>query len=166
MSRPVQITKEEIENLITKGFSMKAIAKKYQCAVSTLNFIRRNKEREPDVKALCSECGIEFIGPPHRKTCGSQVCQSKRNMRISQPITADWKSKIRPYSYTSNMLLVEDLEAGWSLERTALMYDRDIDDLKQHIEVIKADGTYKKIQSRLSTYQKERTIIKGSNELI
>lgn len=50
---------------------------------------------------------------------------------------------IRPYSLTSDRLIVEDIEKGFTVERIAKIYNRDVDDLKEHIEKIKG-----KVKSR------------------
>jgi hypothetical protein len=50
---------------------------------------------------------------------------------------------IRPYSLTSDRLIVEDIEKGYTVKKIAQIYNRDIDDLKEHIEKIKG-----KIKSR------------------
>lgn len=50
---------------------------------------------------------------------------------------------IRPYSLTSDRLIVEDIEKGFTVEKIAQIYIRDVDDLKEHIEKIKG-----KIKSR------------------
>lgn len=44
---------------------------------------------------------------------------------------------IRPYSLTSDRLIVEDIEKGFTAEKIAKIYNRDVDDLKEHIEKIK-----------------------------
>lgn len=46
---------------------------------------------------------------------------------------------IRPYSLTSDRLIVEDIEKGLSIEKIAKIYNRDIDDLKKHIGKIKGE---------------------------
>ena len=48
---------------------------------------------------------------------------------------------IRPYSLTSDRLIVEDIEKGLSIEKIAKIYNRDIDDLKKRVKKIK--GTVK-----------------------
>ena len=44
---------------------------------------------------------------------------------------------IRPYSLTSDRLIVEDIEKGLSIEKIAKIYNRDIDDLKKRVKKIK-----------------------------
>lgn len=46
---------------------------------------------------------------------------------------------VRPYSLTSDRLIVEDIEKGLSIEKIAKIYNRDIDDLKKRIEKIKGE---------------------------
>ncbi len=48
---------------------------------------------------------------------------------------------IRPYSLTTNRMIIEDLENGFPVEKIAKIYNRDAADLKKHIEKIK--GTVK-----------------------
>ena len=48
---------------------------------------------------------------------------------------------IRPYSLTSDRLIVEDIEKRLSIEKIAKIYNRDIDDLKKRVKKIK--GTVK-----------------------
>ena len=50
---------------------------------------------------------------------------------------------IRPYSLASDRLIIEDLENGFSVKKIAQIYNRDVDDLKEHIEKIKG-----KVKSR------------------
>ena len=44
---------------------------------------------------------------------------------------------IRPYSLTSDRLIVEDIEKGYTVKKIAKIYNRDVDDLKEHIGKIK-----------------------------
>ena len=44
---------------------------------------------------------------------------------------------IRPYSLTSDRLIVEDLAKGFPVEKIAKIYNRDVKDLKKHIGKIK-----------------------------
>jgi hypothetical protein len=46
---------------------------------------------------------------------------------------------IRPYSLTSDRLIVEDLAKGFPVEKIAKIYNRDVKDLKKHIEKIKGE---------------------------
>ena len=48
---------------------------------------------------------------------------------------------IRPYSLTSDRLIIEDIEKRLSIEKIAKIYNRDIDDLKKRVKKIK--GTVK-----------------------
>ena len=48
---------------------------------------------------------------------------------------------IRPYSLTSDRLIVEDIEKGYTVKKIAQIYNRDAADLKKHIGKIK--GTVK-----------------------
>ena len=44
---------------------------------------------------------------------------------------------IRPYSHTADRMVIEDIENGMTVEEIAQLYNRDVEDLKQHIEQIK-----------------------------
>ncbi len=44
---------------------------------------------------------------------------------------------IRPYSLTSDRLIAEDIEKGYTVKKIAQIYNRDVDDLKKHIKKIK-----------------------------
>ena len=44
---------------------------------------------------------------------------------------------IRPYSLTSDRLIVEDIEKGYTVKKIAKIYNRDAADLKKHIGKIK-----------------------------
>jgi len=44
---------------------------------------------------------------------------------------------IRPYSHTADRMVIEDIENGMTTEEIATLYNRDVEDLKQHIEQIK-----------------------------
>lgn len=46
---------------------------------------------------------------------------------------------VRPYSKTSDRMIIEDIEKGLSIEKIAKIYNRDVDDLKEHIEKIKGE---------------------------
>ena len=50
---------------------------------------------------------------------------------------------IRPYSVVADRMIIEDIEKGFTAERIAKIYNRDVDDLKEHIEKIKG-----KVKSR------------------
>ena len=50
---------------------------------------------------------------------------------------------VRPYSLTSDRMIAEDIEKGYTVKKIAQIYNRDVDDLKEHIEKIKG-----KVKSR------------------
>jgi hypothetical protein len=43
---------------------------------------------------------------------------------------------VRPYSKTSDRMIIEDIEKGFSIEKIAKIYNRDADDLRKHIKKI------------------------------
>lgn len=71
-------------------------------------------------------------------------------------------SKIRPYTETSNILIIQDLERGWSIQQIADMYDRDPADLKRHISKLLQDGTAGRIKRMLTAYRRHNTLARGS----
>ena len=44
---------------------------------------------------------------------------------------------IRHYSVVADRMIIEDIEKGFTAEKIAKIYNRDVDDLKEHIEKIK-----------------------------
>jgi hypothetical protein len=44
---------------------------------------------------------------------------------------------VRPYSKTSDRMIIEDIEKGYTVKKIAQIYNRDVDDLKKHIGKIK-----------------------------
>jgi hypothetical protein len=62
--------------------------------------------------------------------------------------------KIRPYTYTSDMMIIEDIDNGYDVSQIAAMYDRDIDDLQKHIAQITQDGTADKIRKIKTAHKK------------
>jgi len=66
-------------------------------------------------------------------------------------------SKIRPYTETSNILIIQDLEKGWSIQQIAEMYDRDPADLRRHINKILQDGTAGRLKRMLTSYRRNNT---------
>lgn len=104
---------------------------------------------------ICPECGEEFTPKSKdRQICYKAECYVERNKRYSQKNRKKYirkpedSGKVRPYSFTSNMLLAEDIQKGMTLKQMAKLYDRDIHDLKRHIEKITSDGTIEKIIRR------------------
>lgn len=74
------------------------------------------------------------------KKGGEQMIETKTELTKEEKIDI---GLIRPYSLTSDRLIVEDIEKGFTAERIAKIYNRDVDDLKEHIEKIKG-----KVKSR------------------
>lgn len=71
-------------------------------------------------------------------------------------------SKIRPYTETSNILIIQDLERGWSIQQIADMYDRDPADLRRHINKILQDGTAGRLKRMLTSYRQNNVLARGS----
>ena len=102
----------------------------------------------------CPECGRKFT--PIRSSriyCYDEQCYKIRHRRqareYQQRQAKSPYGRIRPYTYTSNLLIADDIKKGRSIKWMARMYDRDPDDLKKHIDKIKNDGTLEKILRRI-----------------
>ena len=103
----------------------------------------------------CPECGEEFTpNRSSRKICYKEECYIKKHRRYNSTNNAKNRSKaqpegkVRPYTFTTNLMLTSDIQKGLTLKEMAKLYDRDIHDLKKHIEKITSDGTAEKIIRR------------------
>lgn len=103
----------------------------------------------------CPDCGATFT--PKRSSriyCYDEQCYTIRHRRYNNTNNtknrrkAQPEGRIRPYTFTSNMMLVDDIRKGLTIKQMAKLYDRDIHDLKRHIEKITSDGTVEKIIRR------------------
>jgi hypothetical protein len=77
---------------------------------------------------------------------GKPPVYAKRREKAVNEVTQQEKidsGLVRPYSKTSDRMIIEDIEKGLSIEKIAKIYNRDVDDLKKHIGKIKG-----KIKSR------------------
>lgn len=165
MSRHVHIDRKEVLELKNQGYSITAIAKRYGCCRDKIYKVIKGKTRAPERTLICPYCQSEYkvSGKSQKKTCGAKECVKKQN-RINNRILyekrkqkkqqARLEGKVRPYTETSNMLIVQDLEEGRSIKFMAAIYDRDPEDLKKHIERIIQDGTARKIKQMLDLHQK------------
>ena len=68
------------------------------------------------------------------KKGGEQMIETKTELTKEEKIKL---GLIRPYSVATDRMIVEDIEKGFTAERIAKIYNRDVDDLKEHIEKIK-----------------------------
>ena len=71
---------------------------------------------------------------------GEQMIETKTELTEEEKIKL---GLIRPYSVVADRMIIEDIEKGFTAERIAQIYNRDVDDLKEHIEKIKG-----KVKSR------------------
>lgn len=157
---------KEIEKMLESGMTKKAIAEKFGCSDATIGRISRG-EFEPIKKIICPFCEGEYFPKQNRlqATCGSEACLKQRENNYRKALRSKKHKKmrgecrpnpIREYTDTSNMMIVVDLEKGYSLEYIAKAYDRDKNDLEKHIEKIKADGTVEKIKKKLEKYRENQ----------
>ena len=68
------------------------------------------------------------------KKGGEQMIETKTELTKKEKIKL---GLIRPYSVVADRMIIEDIEKGFTAERIAKIYNRDVDDLKEHIEKIK-----------------------------
>lgn len=71
---------------------------------------------------------------------GEQMIETKTELTKEEKIKL---GLIRPYSVVADRMIIEDIEKGFTAEKIAKIYNRDVDDLKEHIEKIKG-----KVKSR------------------
>ena len=74
------------------------------------------------------------------KKGGEQMIETKTELTKEEKIKL---GLIRPYSVVADRMIIEDIEKGFTAEKIAKIYNRDVDDLKEHIEKIKG-----KVKSR------------------
>lgn len=70
------------------------------------------------------------------KKGGEQMIETKTELTKEEKIKL---GLIRPYSVAADRMIIEDLENGFPVEKIAKIYNRDVDDLKEHIEKIKGE---------------------------
>jgi hypothetical protein len=103
-------------------------------------------------KGNCKICGREFTKrAKNQKICGDPECKKKRHRLYRYGTTG---GKIRPYTTTSDMMILDDIAKDRSITWMAELYDRDVDDLINHIEKILSDGTADKIKRKIAAYQR------------
>lgn len=105
---------------------------------------------------LCPECGEEFTPKSKdRQICYKKECYTERNKRYSRKNRKKYirkpedTGKVRPYTFTSNLMLTSDIQKGLTIKQMAKLYDRDEHDLKRHIKKITSDGTVEKIRRKI-----------------
>ena len=103
----------------------------------------------------CPDCGAEFTPKRiSRVYCYDEQCYIERHRRQNSVTNAKSRrkakpeGKVRPYTFTSNLMLADDIQKGLTIKQMAKLYDRDIHDLKKHVEKITSDGTAEKIIRR------------------
>lgn len=166
MSRHVHIDKKDVLELRSQGLSISAIAERYSCSRSKIYYILSGGKRKPKRTMVCPYCKKTVkVASNRRKTCGSKECSKAHNRALSRAHNEKKKqkaapgSRIRPYTETSNMLIVQDLARGRSIKHIAKMYDRDPDDLQRHIEKILRDGTADRINRMLAVYRRNNVLM-------
>lgn len=157
---------KKIQGMLESGMTHRVIAEKMGCSTNTIHRILKG-DYTPNTVKKCIICGKEFlkIGGRRQVLCGDAKCSYERRKQIN----AKWNGKrretknydtsvrlVREYTDTANMMIVVDLEKGYSLEYIAKAYSRDKNDLQKHIEKIKADGTIEKIKKNLERYRKNK----------
>lgn len=161
--RLTQEQKDQIKAMRKDGMTQKAIAEKIGCSTATVQKCLKN-DYEPKTQKVCVVCGktFEVAGKLNWVTCRNRACVEEHRKRLRNSYYKDnIKDKIRPYTETSNMMIISDLDQGRDVHWMAEMYDRDVDDLKKHIDKIIADGTTEKLSKRLAAYQKYNTLRGG-----
>lgn len=92
--------------------------------------------------------------PRELKTKKYAAIQSVRKKRHRLYRYGTTGGKIRPYTTTSDMMILDDIAKDRSITWMAELYDRDVDDLINHIEKILSDGTADKIKRKIAAYQR------------
>ena len=164
MSKRVDITKKQINDLKKKGFTIVAIAKKLGCGESTIYNILKDAGKEVHTDN-CKVCGKEYtyIGNIQRSTCGEESCTKKHKALIQKEDRKQDLGNIREYTETTIIMIVQDIEKGRSVTEMAEMYNRDQDDVKRLINKIIADGTIGRVKRMLSAYKNSNTLRKGGS---
>ncbi|NLP33507.1 MAG: hypothetical protein GX918_04985 [Clostridiales bacterium] len=149
----MQERRKLVSELKQQGKSNTEIARILCITRKQVEYALETKDYRPKTK-ICEECGEEFIPKrSKRKICYKEECYIKRHRRqvreYQQRQAKSPYGRIRPYTYTSNLLIADDIKKGRSIKWMARMYDRDPDDLKKHIDKIKNDGTLEKILRRI-----------------
>lgn len=145
--------------LYNARFSTQRTCKSVECTRKLYKEYNNNKKTKQDKKPVavkktkkCEICGKTFEPYRHtQKICGDKKCtlerdrnyNRKRGTKVKPEVPP--KNRIREYTFTSNMMICDDIKKGMSLKEMAELYDRDIDDLKEHIKKIYSDGTVDKI---------------------
>lgn len=106
-------------------------------------------------KYVCRYCGKVFYDSFPRKACDDRDCQRALHGAYYHKPT---KNDKRPFSYDTDMLLIIDLEKGWSPEKVARInaeiLNRDYEHLIEHVYALQNSKRGQLIKQRLNTYRK------------
>lgn len=94
-------------------------------------------------KYNCKICGAEIISPRKRTLCGKKECRrqsQKQNYHKNRSNHKTKNPKIRPFTYSTDILLIADLQKGWPPEKVAKInaeaLGRDYNDVLKHIYIL------------------------------
>ena len=165
MSNYIDISKDEVVRLREQGLRLYEIAERFGCSRDKISRVLRGEKPALVHKSNCPICGAEytFRGKTVKKNCGKEKCR-KEWQRMRDKIKHEQaapEGRIREYTETSNIMIIKDLENGWSIQQIAQLYDPDPADLKRHINKILQDGTVDKVKRRLKRYQENNMLKRG-----
>lgn len=120
--------------------------------------INRLKRQGIDItKGYCQICYKKV--EDGEETCSSKQCKLEYQYQKEQE-----KRKTRPFSYDTDLLIAGELLKGTSKDETArILADiltRDYTHLRQHIDDIIQDGTYKRLAEAINENRKSFSVEK------
>jgi hypothetical protein len=132
--------------------------KKYcnACAKEVLKQQKKPSRPKPPQKS-CAVCG-EMFQPRTKRSilCPKEECRRIHKRQIDKKSYRSRNAKqsqIRPYSYDSDLLITQYIDQGHAVVQIAKDLDRDIDDLKKHIEEMHEKGTIDRMRNIMQAHR-------------
>ena len=149
MPNRINITKEQILDLLSKGYSKTQIAKQYGCCSDLIRRRLRGEDKPPQIM-VCAICGREYPGDERRQTCGAPECQAEWAKKWKQEYMQNHynyvkKAELSPdginhnlYTDDTHLLMAIYLSKGEPLTQMARDTGRPLKELQEHLETDKA----------------------------
>ena len=172
--RELEPYRDKIEEMKEKGVCNEDIAKMYHCTDMTIcRFLRKQAK---NFEKKCVICGKKFTPRTSRNVTCSRECgherakQMKRELYRKNRETGNTELKqingcvsrkrrdalqyeekdgfglIRPYTFDSDRMLIEDMDKNRTPEWMADLYLRDTDDIRRRLKYLVESGRAEKIR--------------------
>jgi hypothetical protein len=97
---------------------------------------------------VCPECLTKAKQDRGRKL-------NERSKKLEYKKNTNNDNRIRPYTYTSNLIIQQCVDDKMDIQAISKLLDRDSDDLAQHIQWMAENKVFEKMRDIRSAYEKE-----------